>query len=59
MNSKYMNLSMLWVAYMVKASAYNAGDLGSDPWVGKILWRRKWQPTPVLLLENPMDDGAW
>ena len=22
---------------------------GSDPWVGKIPWRRKWQPTPVLL----------
>ena len=20
-----------------------------DPWVGKIAWRRKWQPTPVLL----------
>ena len=20
-----------------------------DPWVGKICWRRKWQPTPVLL----------
>ena len=20
-----------------------------SPWVGKILWRRKWQPTPVLL----------
>ena len=20
-----------------------------NPWVGKILWRRKWQPTPVLL----------
>ena len=20
-----------------------------DPWVGKILWRRKWQPAPVLL----------
>ena len=20
-----------------------------DPWVGKILWRRKWQSTPVLL----------
>ena len=20
-----------------------------EPWVGKILWRRKWQPTPVLL----------
>ena len=21
-----------------------------NPWVGKIPWRRKWQPTPVLLL---------
>jgi len=20
-----------------------------DPWVGKIPWRRKWQPTPVIL----------
>ena len=20
-----------------------------NPWVGKVLWRRKWQPTPVLL----------
>ena len=23
--------------------------LGFDPWVGKIPWRREWQPTPVLL----------
>ena len=30
-----------------------------DPWVGKIPWRRKWQPTPVSLLENLMDTGAW
>ena len=22
---------------------------GFDPWVGKIPWRRKWQPTPALL----------
>ena len=22
---------------------------GSDPWVGKIPWRRQWLPTPVLL----------
>ena len=28
-------------------------------WVGKILWRRKCQPTPVFLPENPMDRGAW
>ena len=46
----------------VKASACNAVDLGSipglgrspgegngGPWVGKIPWRRKWQPTPVFL----------
>src|SRR5574337_123430 len=25
------------------------GRPGFDPWVGKILWRRKWHPTPVLL----------
>ena len=33
----------------VKASARNVGDLGSDPWVGKIPWRKKWQPTLVFL----------
>ena len=22
---------------------------GFDSWVGEILWRRKWQPTPVFL----------
>ena len=27
--------------------------------VGKIPWRRKWQPTPYSCLENPMDRGAW
>ena len=31
-----------------KTSACSAGDPGSIP-VGKIPWRRKWQPTPVLL----------
>jgi len=34
-------------------STCNAGDPGSIPesnsWVRKIPWRRKWQPTPVLL----------
>ena len=32
---------------------------GFDPWVGKILWRRKQQPTPVFCLGNLMDRGAW
>ena len=26
-----------------------------DSWVGKIRWRRKWHPTAVSCLENPMD----
>ena len=32
-----------------KESACNAGDLGFDPWVGKIPWRRAWQPTQIFL----------
>ena len=32
---------------------------GFNPWVGKILWRRAWQPTPVFLPGNPTDGGAW
>ena len=31
-----------------------------DPWVGKIPWRRKWQPTPVFLLGKFHGQrGAW
>ena len=32
-----------------KVSCLQCGRPGFNPWVGKILWRRKWQPTPVLL----------
>ena len=32
--------------------------LGFHPCVGKIPWRRKWQPTPVFLSENPMNRGS-
>ena len=28
-------------------------NLWFNPWVRKIPWRRKWQPTPVLLLGEP------
>ena len=35
---------------MVKNPPARARDRRvSDPWVGKIPWRRAWQPTPVLL----------
>ena len=33
----------------VEESACNAGDLGSIPGLGRFLWRREWQPTPVFL----------
>ena len=29
---------------------------GFDPWIGKISWRRKWQPTPVFL---PEESHGW
>ena len=47
---------------MVKNPPANEGDVKKcefDPWVGKIPWRRAWQPTLVSCLENPMDRGAW
>ena len=32
-----------------KESACNAGDLGFYAWVGKMLWRRAQQSTPIFL----------
>ena len=43
----------------VKASARNAGDLGSIPGWGRFPWRRKCNPLQYSCLENPMDGGAW
>ena len=37
------------VALVIKNPPGNAGDVGFYPWVGKIPWRRKWQPTPGFL----------
>ena len=34
---------------VVKNLPANAGDVGFNPWVRKIPWRRKWQPIPVFL----------
>ena len=50
------------VELVVKYLSANAGD-GREPrfspWVGKVPWRRKWQPTLYSCLENPMGRGAW
>ena len=32
-----------------KSICLQCGRPGFEPWVGKIHWRRKWQPTPVFL----------
>ena len=32
-----------------KEPAYQCRRLSFDPWVGKIPWRKAWQPTPVFL----------
>ena len=37
------------VAQMVKKIHLQCRRPGFDPWVGKIPWRRAWQPTPVFL----------
>ena len=42
---------------VVKNLLADAGDIRGParfhPWVGKIPWRRGWQPTPVFLLGEP------
>ena len=46
---------------VVKNPPVNAGDIRDsfDSWVGKVPWRRKWQPLQYSCLENPMDRGTW
>ena len=38
--------------------AQEARRLGFSPWVGKIPWRRAWQPTPVSLPGKPHGQGS-
>ena len=34
-------------------------ETGLDPWIRKIPWSRKWQPTPVYCQGNSIDRGTW
>ena len=43
----------------VKASAWNAGDLGSIPGSGRSPGERNGNPLQYSCLENPMEGGAW
>ena len=54
----FLTLSTLEIMCSKKASPGGSGGkestcqcrkCGFDPWVGKMPWRRKWQPTPVFL----------
>ena len=42
-----------------KASAYNVGDLGSIPVLGRSLGEGNGNPLQYSYLENPMDRGVW
>ena len=45
---KFVFLTSL-VAQMVKKICLKCGRSVFDSWVGKIPWRKAWQPTPVFL----------
>ena len=48
--SKYETLAMGFPGgSVVKNLPTNAEDAGLIPWVRKIPWSRKWQPSPVFL----------
>ena len=50
-NMAWNSLGASQMAWAVKNPAANGGGKRDrfDPWVGKIPWRRAWQPTPVFL----------
>ena len=41
---------MRWFDGITDSICLQCRRTGFDPWVGKIPWRRTWQPTPVFLL---------
>ena len=43
----FLRIGLIW--WLSKESASKAGELSFDSWLGKIPWKRKWQPTPVFL----------
>ena len=47
------------VAQMLKVSAYNSGDLGLIPGLGRSPGEGNGTPLQYSCLENPMDGGAW
>ena len=51
LESSFVSFHPVPAGAVIKNPPANAGDIRDsfDPWLGKIRWRRKWQPTPVFL----------
>ena len=45
-----LNMASWWLRHW--RVCLQCGRPGFNPWVGKIPWRRKWQPSPVFLPEK-------
>ena len=55
----YIHTHIYMVAQMVKCLAYNGGDLGSIPGLGRSSGEGNGNPLQCSCLENPRDGGAW
>ena len=53
-----MNMFQALIWMMVTLVGFLVAQFGFNPWVGKIPWRREWQPTLVFLPGEFMDRGA-
>ena len=53
------DISFISIGSDFKASAYNAGDLGSVPGSGRSPGEGNGNPLQYSCLENPMDGGSW
>ena len=59
---KYALLTKELMVSLVAQTIKNLPEMqrtGLHSWVGKIPWRRKWQPTSVFLPGESMDRGTW
>ena len=56
--ASYLSLGFLGGSE-VKASAWNAGDPGSIPGLGRSPGEGNGSPLQYSCLENPMEGGAW
>ena len=57
--SDYIFCEASLLAHRLKASACNAGDLGSIPGSGRSPGEGNGNPLQYSCLESPMDGGAW